>query len=137
MKYEEPNNVGDGISAKAYFSSPTEPKKTVEKMCRCKQFGKECCLACKVTGSCLCGMNREGNISSTPIQTGNDEWEEEFNEQFGTCNGGDALYAIIDDDGLSIKQYLKHFIRTVEQKAVLQERERATKILNELIIKYC
>ena len=53
-----------------------------------------------------------------------ESWEERFDEQFGICNGGDALYAIIDDDGLSVKQYLKAFISQIEASAYKRGRDK-------------
>ena len=89
-----------------------EPKKTVEK-CICEN------------GELLQKVDK-CPVHSTPIQTGNDEWEEEFEKKF-PIEIWDKL----------LTSELKSFVRSVEQKAVLQERERnETKILGlETVIK--
>lgn len=50
-------------------------------------------------------------IKTPPLETGG--WEEDFDKQFESCNGGDAVCATINDDGLSTMQYLKGFIRNL------------------------
>jgi hypothetical protein len=99
-----------------------------EKICNCGGY-----VALKVATKqfeCLqCGF-----VFDTPPITTKVEWEKEFDERFGTCNGGDALYAKVDDDGLSVKQYLKSFISKVEQQAYERgKRERDAEIVEEMI----
>lgn len=40
-------------------------------------------------------------------------YEKEFDEQFPSCNGGDAIYSKYNDDGLSTGQYIKSFIKSL------------------------
>lgn len=68
------------------------------------------------------GMNnRHTNLPNSK------EWEKEFDKQFPSCNGGDAVYAAIDDDGLSTGKYIKSFIRTLltSHSEAIQERVEA------------
>ena len=73
------------------------------------------CEVCKRVDEQWEEAKRSGKLQEllkNNMNTEQENWEEEFDEQFEMCNGGDAVIVKIDDDGLSTKQYLKLFIRT-------------------------
>lgn len=101
---------------------PTEPKKTVEKCCQLGGFKHTIGLEYKGK-VCAC-------ICHTPIQTGNDEWEEEFAEYMtqGYSGGRSGLRCDECDCKYSGTSGLNQLCpickaKNIIQKAVLQERE--------------
>ena len=99
------------------------------------QDSQEECVVCKpvkmehlgVYRVCKDHSGKAQELFNKQAQENKADWRIGFDEQFGVCNGGDAIYAKIDDDGLSVKQYLKNFIH----QTILSERKAEREEIRE------
>lgn len=137
------NRCGN-MEAGAHACKPTEPKKTVERCTDPK--GNEICTNGKDTYHNFNMKNFNGCNFCTPIQTGSDEWEEEFDKLDVHISPPKSLA----DEELRekikfflpiafdlLKPSIKSFIRSSIQKAVLQERESIKKLLQKECLDDC
>lgn len=95
-----------------------------EEKCDCKRsehYKDQCCLACKVTGRCLCGIDDSGELKASPPDTTREEFKSAFPDESAGCDGcrvsiryRDEIYKwfterIAQHDALLIQRVEDHF----------------------------